>query len=168
MHKNKACLLCWCPYGRCVINDLEWQHCFELFLQFGINVSQWNFKKKTTDKFIIHVAINFLNSWDKHFLNRFFAICNVFHNCVQIITKERLGLVLFRRDGRVITNIHIFFWFVSNLAQRVQPSENKILHKCFTIFTQLQSIVKSLNCSPIFKQVFLSIHSSRILSAWIT
>ena len=39
-YKNKVCILCWCPCGRCVINGLEWQHGFELFLQFAIIVSQ--------------------------------------------------------------------------------------------------------------------------------
>ena len=31
-------------------------------------------KRKTTDRFIMYVAINFLKSWCEHFLNRFFAI----------------------------------------------------------------------------------------------
>ena len=50
------------------------------------------------------------------------------------LSQIKVRLVLFSRDGRVIANIH-FFWLVSNLAQRAQPSENKILHKCSTIFT---------------------------------
>ena len=62
MFKNKVCVLYWGPYGRCVINGLEWQRDFELFLQFYINVSQGNFQKKTTDKFIMHVPINFSKS----------------------------------------------------------------------------------------------------------
>ena len=32
----------------------------------------------------------------------------IFHNCVQIVVKGRLGLILFTKDGRVIANIHIF------------------------------------------------------------
>ena len=46
MYKNKVCVLYWDQYGRCVINVLEWQRDFELFLQFDINVSQWNFQKE--------------------------------------------------------------------------------------------------------------------------
>ena len=68
-----------------------------------------------------------------------------------------------------------FFWPVSNLVQRAQPSKNKLFHKCFTIITQFQYIIficnefekTNLNRSPISKTRFLSIHSSRILSAWI-
>ena len=40
MYKNKVCVLYWDRYGRCVVNGLEWQRDFELFLQFDINVSQ--------------------------------------------------------------------------------------------------------------------------------
>ena len=45
MYKNKFCVLYWFPYRHCVINGLEWQNDFELFL--------------LTDKFIMHVAIEF-------------------------------------------------------------------------------------------------------------
>ena len=46
IYKNKVCVLCWCPYGRCVINDLEWQHDFELFLHFDIKSVNETSKKK--------------------------------------------------------------------------------------------------------------------------
>ena len=46
MYQNKVSVLYWCPYVGCVINGLEWQHGFEFFLQFDINVSQWNFQKE--------------------------------------------------------------------------------------------------------------------------
>ena len=41
---------------------------------------------------------------------RDFWLCDkyVFHNYVQIITKKRLGLVLFSTDGRVIAEVDIF------------------------------------------------------------
>ena len=89
----------------------------------------------------------------------------------ELSRKKRLGLALFSRDGWVITNI--FFRLVSSLAQRAQPSENKLLRTCFAIFKELQSIIfflqrienkKTLNGSPILKKVFLSIHSSRIFN----
>ena len=153
MYKKKVCVLYWCPYGSYVINGLEWQHGFELFLHFDINGSLWNFpKRKTTDKFIMHVKFIFLKIWDEHFFKKFF--CNL-TNCVQIIAKKRLGLLLFSRDGRVIAKIH-FFFILFNLARRAQPSTNKLLHKSFTIFTQLQSIIffSAFNCSPILKKVF--------------
>ena len=67
--------------------------------------------------------------------------------------KVRLGTTLQGWSGNCK---HTYFvWLVSNLAQRAQPSENKILHKCFTIFTQLESIIKSLKIALLsWKKVF--------------
>ena len=49
-----------------------------------------------------------------------------------------------------------FFLIFLNLARRAQPSTNKLLHKSFAFFTQLQSIIffSAFNCSPILKKVF--------------
>ena len=40
VYAKRVCALYWCANGRFVINGLQWQHGFELFLQFAINVSQ--------------------------------------------------------------------------------------------------------------------------------
>ena len=64
MYKNKV----WVLYSGVHMNvaGLQGQHGFEFFFQFVINVSQRNFlKSKTTNKFIEHVAVNFVK--------RFFA-----------------------------------------------------------------------------------------------
>ena len=45
MYENKLCVFYWCPSRR-VINGIEWQKGFEIFLQFAINVSQYNFHKE--------------------------------------------------------------------------------------------------------------------------
>ena len=177
MYKNRFCVLYWCPYQHCVINGLEWQNDFELFLQFVISVCQWNLQKQK-------LLINLLCMWQMNLKKlrwTFFktTFCHLTSRpsiiACELSRKKRLGLALFSRDGWVITNI--FFRLVSSLGQRAQPSENKLLRTCFTIFNELQSIIfflqrienkKTLNGSPILKKVFLSIHSSRILSAWIT
>ena len=46
MYNSKVYVLYRGAYGRCVINGSEWQRDFDLFLQFDINVSQWNFQKE--------------------------------------------------------------------------------------------------------------------------
>ena len=53
---------------------------------------------------------------------------------------------------------------MSNLTQRAQHSKTKILHKYLTILTQLQPIIKSLNYYFVLEKMFLSKHSSIILS----
>ena len=127
-------------------------------------------KIKTTVRFIMHVATIFLKKLRRKFFKNIFCNLVSLSSIIvwRLLQKKRLGLVLFSRDGRVMTNICIFGGVVSNLVQRTQPSENKIWHRCFTIFSQLPSIIKPLNCSPILKKVFVSLHSSRILSTWIT
>ena len=107
-----------------------------LFGRCVINGLEQNIKTKLRQTFLKKIFSNLMS--------RFSII-------IQIIAKNRLGLVLISRDGRVIAKIHIFFWLVSNLAQRAQSSENKLLHKCFTIFIFLCNEIKNIKLFSYFE-----------------
>ena len=135
MYKNKVCVFYWCLYGRCVINGLE-----------------QNIKTKLRQTFLKKIFSNLMS--------RFSII-------IQIIAKNRLGLLLFSRDGRVIAKIHIFFGLCLIQLKGLNPQKISFYTSVslFSFFSAMNWKLKTLNYSPILKQVILSVHSSRISSA---
>ena len=104
---NKICFFYWCQYGLCWLAVATWFWTF-LLVCYQCQLMEI-LKRKTTNKFIKHVTVNFLKL-RRTFCKKIF--CNLTTRLPIIFCrlhkKKSFGLVLFIRDGQVITNIHNF------------------------------------------------------------